>query len=219
MTSFHKKLSAEHLSPPALEGCPWKDIEGYQTCEANVKLWPFQACQGQPTLCETLSICFWVQPRGSWGRGATLLKICPLCVQRTVSVQSQHLTPPAAQEPLTWSQQRHGLQVLISEMEAELVIKFFRNLKLFALQEVPSDSRGSMRWSARCCPAAAEKCQHCLKQAGSRIHGFWSLWEVIRVFWVFLPIGQRKLKIHPFLCQCSNSRWIQIVFERLCYSF
>lgn len=45
------------------------------------------------------------------------MKTFPLCVQRTVSVQSQHFTPPAAQEPLTWSGQGHELQILISEME------------------------------------------------------------------------------------------------------
>lgn len=110
-------------------------------------------------------------------------------VQRTVSVQPQHSTPPAAQEPLTRSGQGHGLQILISEMEAELVIKFFRNLELFALLEVPSDSRGSTRWSARCCPAAAEKCQCCLRQGG------------------FMDFGvfERSLEYFGFFCLLGNT--------------
>lgn len=125
------------------------------------------------------------QLRASWGRGAALLKTFPLCVQRMVTVQSHHFTPP-----LTWSGQGHGLQILISDMEVKLVIKFFRNLEIFALLEVPSDSRGSMRWSARCCSAAAEKCQCCLRQGGKAgFMGFGVLERSLESFGFFCLLG------------------------------
>lgn len=79
-------------------------------------------------------------------------------------------------------------------MEAELVVKFYRNLELFALLLVPSDSRGSTRWSARCCPAAAEKCQGCLRQGGSRFMGFGAFERSLESFGFFCLLGNTNSK-------------------------